>query len=114
MKAAVGEYILGFCLWMKKQLSIDRFEEFAMHGWAVWKERQKFLHRKGEKSLAITICWSESLVADFRKCSKRVAVNEEDKSGNRETKWKPPTERLLKLNTDACVNESLNRYSIAG
>ncbi|XP_075475208.1 uncharacterized protein LOC142505947 [Primulina tabacum] len=40
---------LELCLWLKDQFSKTEFEEFAIHTWAVWKEKQKYLHGDKEK-----------------------------------------------------------------
>lgn len=65
VKASIGDDIFEFCSWMKEQWIKEQFEEFAIHGWVVWKERQKVIHGEGGKLLPTTLSLSTSLLEDF-------------------------------------------------
>lgn len=114
VKTAMGDDIVAFCLWMRSQWTKGEFEEFAMIGWEIWKEKQKSIHEGSGKALPKALSWGISLLTDFQKTKKRINITKADTSKDQETNWKPPTKSMLKLNTDACVNDNLKRYSIGG
>ncbi|XP_073138603.1 uncharacterized protein [Henckelia pumila] len=54
-KVAKRASTMELFLWMQTQLSKTEFEEFAILAWAVWKEKQNFLHGDRSKPLMAQI-----------------------------------------------------------
>lgn len=97
---------------MKKNLNKVEFEEFAMLSWAIWKEKQSFLHGDKAKSFVRQISWSEALLEDFRKAKKIGEIMVGQVHEGPEKVWKPPGMNRIKLNVDASINPNSNRYMV--
>lgn len=67
LRAAVQYCTLDLCLWLKDQLSKSEFEDYAIHMWAVWREKQNFLHIDKMKPLEANVSWSSVILPDFHK-----------------------------------------------
>ncbi|XP_073294580.1 uncharacterized protein [Primulina huaijiensis] len=105
---------LELCLWLKDQFSKTEFEEVAIHTWAVWKEKQKYLHGDRKKSLADNVSWSYEILSDFKKARTKEKIEDASNKSNPERLWNPPRLRTLKLNVDASVDEDRHHFSIGG
>ncbi|XP_073280672.1 uncharacterized protein [Primulina huaijiensis] len=105
---------LELCLWLKEQLSKSDFENFASHTWAVWREKQNFLHSDKKKPLAADVSWSSTLLSDFRKSRIKEKIADLPLKGNQEKIWTRPRHCSLKLNVDAAVNGESHKFSIGG
>ncbi|XP_073059735.1 uncharacterized protein [Primulina eburnea] len=105
---------LEICLWLKENQPKAVFEEMAIHAWAIWKEKQSFLHGDRRKSMADIITWSAAMIEDFRKARLKEGITCPVERRNKEGSWEPPRPSALKLNVDASVNEERHMYSVGG
>lgn len=96
---------IEICLWLKVQMTKEEFELLAMHTWAIWREKQKFLH--GDKRILMTeiIPWSSAMLSEFQKAHLKETIVCPPNRGIQEKTWKPPRSCTLKLNVDAAVSE---------
>lgn len=90
------------------------FEEFAVHTWAVWKERQTFLHGDRGCSMAANVFRSSVFLQDLHHANTTTSDIGASKNIISGHNWLPPVIGSLKLNTDACVNLDLNQFSVGG
>ncbi|XP_075486202.1 uncharacterized protein LOC142525796 [Primulina tabacum] len=84
------------------------------HTWAVWREKQNFLHSDKKKPLAADVSWSTTLLSDFRNTRKKEKIADIPLKGNQEKIWTPPRHCSFKLNVDAAVNMESHKFSIGG
>lgn len=105
---------MDFIWWMYNTLLKTSFEKFVIHSWAVWSERQAFIHDNESKTIAMNIGWSALLLEDFQVVSKLGEQSAQRLHPESERFWKPPRRSGLKLNVDACVNLAANRFSVGG
>ncbi|XP_075491149.1 uncharacterized protein LOC142529488 [Primulina tabacum] len=113
-KEATQTSTLDICMWLKQQLSKEEFENLAVHTWGIWKEKQNFIHGDRTKPMAENICWSSTMLCEFRKTRKLVKISNQSVVANSERKWTPPGRCTLKLNVDAAFNEDKQQYSAGG
>ncbi|XP_075504617.1 uncharacterized protein LOC142542055 [Primulina tabacum] len=105
---------LELCVWLKEKLTKSDFENFASHTWAVWREKQNFLHSDKKKLLAVDVSWSTTLLSDFHKARNKEKIADIPLKGNQEKIWSPPRHCSFKLTVDAVVNVESHKFSIGG
>ncbi|XP_073014526.1 uncharacterized protein [Primulina eburnea] len=114
LRRAARSCTMDLCLWLKEQFPKPAFEEFAILTWAVWREKQNFLHSDKKNPSATTVSWSSAVLPDFRKARVKEKIIIAAPRVNLEKIWTPPSPCSLKLNVDAAVNFEKNQFSIGG
>ncbi|XP_075489609.1 uncharacterized protein LOC142528443 [Primulina tabacum] len=103
---------MEICIWLKYQMPEDEFEYLAIHTWAIWREKRKFLHGDNRKPMIENIPWSSAMLSEFQKVRMMETISCQSERGSQEKTWKPPRSSTPRLNVDAVVNEDQNQYSV--
>lgn len=93
--------IIDIFLSMKERLSRKDLDLFALHTWAVWKERMRILHNSDRFRKGADLEWSRSVLRDYHNA--RAALNTDSASMRSRPlpRWNKPPLNHVRLEVDA-------------
>ncbi|KAK6132895.1 hypothetical protein DH2020_033375 [Rehmannia glutinosa] len=105
---------LELCMWMHNNLTKSEFEKFAIATWLGWKERQKIIHGSVKVSDITVQTEVSTFLYNFQLARKTQRIGGGDGVEKNHGKWARPPPGCLRLEVDACANETKGQFGIGG
>ncbi|KAL5859471.1 hypothetical protein ACOSQ4_000767 [Xanthoceras sorbifolium] len=100
---------LDVVTWLQNHCHLEHFKTICVIWWRLWSFRNAFVHGGATPLVSSAMHWSACFVGD---CLVKSPAVERGLSRCKDIKWKPPNAGRFKLNTDARIDESLQRTNI--
>ncbi|KAI9191588.1 hypothetical protein LWI28_010488 [Acer negundo] len=98
--------------WLISKVKMEEMEVFCIVLWAVWRDRNCFIHQKQSRAAEETLDWATNFVLEFQNTYKAFNAKTDGECCFTQVVWCPPPRGYLKLNTDVAVKPNSNFIGI--
>ncbi|KAK3183029.1 hypothetical protein Dsin_030315 [Dipteronia sinensis] len=103
-----GLYCDELLRWLLSKVKMEDLEVFCIVIWAIWRERNCFIHQKKSRAAGETLDWVENFLLEFQNTKRVFKAKKGRNCSMSQLAWCPPPRGSLKLNTDAAVKHHSN------